>query len=444
VWIRKSKAYNIGYGFFVFSSIIFSMSGKNENKRKFKFIDLFSGIGGFHQAMVKLGGECVLASDIDSDCRDVYEKNYGIKPFADIRLIDENLIPDHDVLCAGFPCQPFSKGGFQNGFTDTTRGTLFYEIVRIIKAKKPRFLILENVRNLASHDGGNTWKVIIESLHELGYRVSSKPFIISPHKLSPVKGGAPQIRERVVILAERLEYSKRRKEKNLNLDWDFSPENYPTPNWSPQDWDFKDWVSKHKAAEKDLTTYNISNDDKKILLTWGSFISKLKKDSPIGFPIMNYALSDNNKNDGLPEWKIDFHNKNANLYTKNKIMIDKWRLKKKPELFNPSKQKLEWQAQDASRNKESDILELLIQFRPSGIRVKKPTYVGALVAMVQTPVMGWLGRRITPSEAGTLQGFGTKFKRAEKDQIAYKQFGNAVNINVIKFSAEALFKRCNY
>ena len=180
-----------------------------KTSRNFKFIDLFSGIGGFHQAMTNLGGECVLASDIDKDCREVYEKNYGIKPLADIRLIDEKLIPDHDVLCAGFPCQPFSKGGFQNGFTDTTRGTLFYEIVRIIKAKKPRFLILENVRNLASHDGGNTWNVIIESLHELGYRVSSKPFIISPHQLSPKNGGAPQIRERVVILAERIEFSKK-------------------------------------------------------------------------------------------------------------------------------------------------------------------------------------------------------------------------------------------
>ena len=119
-----------------------------KTSRNFKFIDLFSGIGGFHQAMTNLGGECVLASDIDKDCREVYEKNYGIKPLADIRLIDEKLIPDHDVLCAGFPCQPFSKGGFQNGFTDTTRGTLFYEIVRIIKAKKPRFLILENVDRL--------------------------------------------------------------------------------------------------------------------------------------------------------------------------------------------------------------------------------------------------------------------------------------------------------
>ena len=415
-----------------------------KTSRNFKFIDLFSGIGGFHQAMEKLGGECVLASDIDKDCREVYEKNYGIKPLADIRLIDEKLIPDHDVLCAGFPCQPFSKGGFQNGFTDTTRGTLFYEIVRIIKAKKPRFLILENVRNLASHDGGNTWNVIIESLHELCYRVSSKPFIISPHQLSPKNGGAPQIRERVVILAERIEFSKKRKEKNLDLDWDFFPKNYPTPSWSKDSWDFKDWISKHKANEKDLSVYQLTKDDKKILLTWGYFLSKLKKDSVLGFPVMNYALSENNNNNGLPDWKIDFHNKNSNLYNKNKSMIDKWRLIKKPELFNPSKQKLEWQAQDAERNKASDIMELLIQFRPSGIRVKKATYVGALVAMVQTPVMGWLGRRITPSEAGTLQGFSTKFKRAERDQLAYKQFGNAVNINVIKFSAEALFDRCDF
>ena len=170
----------------------------------------------------------------------------------------------------------------------------------------------------------------------------------------------------------------------------------------------------------------------------------IKKESILGFPIMNYAMNECNDNTNLPEWKIDFHNKNSNLYKKNKDKIDNWRKQKKIETFNPSKQKFEWQAQDSLRKKDNDIFNLLIQFRPSGIRVKKPTYVGALVAMVQTPIIGWLGRKITPSEAGTLQGFSVKFKRAEKDQVAYKQFGNAVNINVIKFSTEALFKRCNF
>ncbi len=414
------------------------------NKRHFKFIDLFSGIGGFHQALVKLGGECVMASDIDSSCREVYKLNYKIEPHSDIRDIDEKLVPDHDVLCAGFPCQPFSKGGSQSGFADTTRGTLFYEILRIAKHKKPRFLILENVRNIASHDGGNTWKVIIESLHEIGYRVSSKPFIISPHLLSPSKGGAPQMRERVVVMAELLEYSQIRSEENLILDWDFIPRNYPSRGWSPQDWDFKKWIDTHKATEKDLTIYNLTKEDRKTLLAWGNFLSKINKDSKIGFPIMNYAMKGRNFNKGLPDWKIDFHKKNSELYKNNKDVIDRWRAVKKPELFNPSKQKLEWQAQNSPRNKESDILNLLIQFRPSGIRVKKPTYVGALVAMVQTPIMGWLNRKITPSEAGSLQGFPMNFKRHVLDQVAYKQFGNAVNVNVIKFCTSELFLRADF
>ena len=412
--------------------------------REFKFIDLFSGVGGFHKAMEQLGGECVLACDIDKDCREVYEDNYKIKPFDDIRKLDLKDIPDHDVLCAGFPCQPFSKGGNQMGFKDSTRGTLFYEIIKILEYKKPRFIVLENVRNISSHDNGNTWKVIVESLHEIGYRVSSVPFIISPHRLSPKDGGAPQLRERVVILGERIEFSHSRGEEEVNLDWSFRPDDYPSSNWDPQSWDFKKWISTHQATETDLSPYILSKDDIGVLLTWGSFVRVLGSKLTSGFPIWNYAMKSRNNNAGLPDWKINFHNKNSALYKENKVKIDKWRTSKNVSKINPSKQKFEWQAQDSLRKKDSDIFELLIQFRPSGVRVKKATYVGALVAMVQTPIMGWLKRRITPSEAGSLQGFPMNFKRHKRDQVAYKQFGNAVNVNVIKFCTSKLFKRCNF
>ena len=318
-------------------------------KREFKFIDLFSGIGGFHQALEQLGGVCVLASDIDAECRDVYEKNYKLKPLSDIRAIEAKDVPDHDVLCAGFPCQPFSKGGSQKGFTDQTRGTLFYEIVRIVEVKKPRFLILENVRNIASHDNGNTWKVIIESLHELGYRVSSKPLILAPHNLSPQDGGAPQLRERVVILAERLEFSEKRNESNLELDWSIDFSNYPSPEWDPQMWDFKKWISTHTAVENKLVDYTLTKEDIKILKVWGSFAKVLGKNLTSGFPIWNYAMKSKNNNSGLPDWKVKFHNKNSKLYKENKIVIDKWRASKKIDTFNPSRQKFEWQAQEIGR-----------------------------------------------------------------------------------------------
>ena len=164
-------------------------------RKEFKFIDLFAGIGGFHQAMEQLGGKCVFASEIDKYAIETYNKNYGINADCNIREVNEKDIPKHEVLCAGFPCQAFSKAGKQLGFKDETKGTLFFEIERILKYHKTKYIILENVRNLVSHDSGNTWKTIYKHLKDIGYRLTPKPIILSPHQL-----GVPQLRERVVIL----------------------------------------------------------------------------------------------------------------------------------------------------------------------------------------------------------------------------------------------------
>ena len=118
----------------------------------FKFIDLFCGIGGFHQGMTAIGGECVFACDRDEDCRKTYFRNYGIMPAGDITGIKASEIPPHDVLCGGFPCQSFSKAGNRLGFEDPTKGTLFFDICRILEYHQPGYALLENVRNLASHD----------------------------------------------------------------------------------------------------------------------------------------------------------------------------------------------------------------------------------------------------------------------------------------------------
>ena len=161
---------------------------------KFKFIDLFSGIGGFHQAMEYFGGECVLASDIDKAAIEVYRNNYGIDSNVNIRDIKNEDVPKHDVLCAGFPCQAFSKAGKQQGFLDPTRGTLFFEVARILEAKHPKYIMLENVRNLVTHDNGNTYRIIRNTLKGLGYRLTEKPLILSPYQF-----GVPQVRERIYI-----------------------------------------------------------------------------------------------------------------------------------------------------------------------------------------------------------------------------------------------------
>ena len=182
-----------------------------------KFIDLCCGIGGFHQALSNMGMRCVLASDIDEACRKNYELNYKLKPEGDLTKIDVKKIPAFDVLCAGFPCQPFSKAGGQKGFEDN-RGNIFFEICKIIEYHKPKYLILENVRNFASHDKGNTWNVIKKKIDELNYYSYENPVI-----LNTLYFGIPQSRERVVILCKRKdlgeleelpEISKENKKRN--------------------------------------------------------------------------------------------------------------------------------------------------------------------------------------------------------------------------------------
>ena len=174
---------------------LFSVPFPAPEKATFTFIDLFAGIGGFHLAMEQLGGRCVFASEWDEDCKRTYEANYGVTPFGDITKISEKDIPAHDVLCAGFPCQPFSKAGQQLGFSDETKGTLFFDIERILAYHKTKYIVLENVRNLVAHDHGRTWKTISSHLRSLGYRLTPDPLIVSPHHF-----GVPQLRERVVVL----------------------------------------------------------------------------------------------------------------------------------------------------------------------------------------------------------------------------------------------------
>ena len=173
-----------------------------------KYIDLFCGIGGF-----RMGFEnhtCVFASEINKECRKIYQANYGELPHGDITKIAAKDIPDFDVLCAGFPCQPFSSCGQHKGFEDT-RGTLFFDICRIIKEKKPKAILLENVTGLLYHDNGNTFKVILNSLKELGY-------IISYKVLNAKDFGLAQNRERIIIVASKVPFEFKFKQfKNITI-----------------------------------------------------------------------------------------------------------------------------------------------------------------------------------------------------------------------------------
>lgn len=183
----------------------FEIEESDVNKKlNFTFIDLFAGIGGFHLAASALGGKCVFASEFDENARKTYEANflkhnkdlfYSDNFAGDITKVDEKDIPDFDFLFAGFPCQPFSKGGYRKGFEDT-RGSLFFEVARIIKHHNPSYILLENVQNLVTHDSGRTFNTICNTLDELGYAINASPLILSPDNF-----GIPAIRRRIFIPA---------------------------------------------------------------------------------------------------------------------------------------------------------------------------------------------------------------------------------------------------
>lgn len=380
--------------------------------KPFNFIDLFSGIGGFHQAMTNLGGNCVLASEIDEHAIATYYENYHMDSAHDISLIDSADIPPYDVLCGGFPCQTFSKAGKQLGFSDETKGTLFFQIVRILKATKPTYILLENVRNLLSHNHGNTMEVIKGALDELGYNI--KVELMSPHQL-----GVPQLRERVYILGIRKDvYS-------AEMSFDIPHQNKSNMNI------YSAGIIDENAPEK----YRISEHEITVLNCWDEFHKGINEKT-LGFPIWMSEFGATADTSELPKWKADFCQKNRQLYQNNKPFLDKW-LKKWNYLkdFTPTERKFEWQAGETV----DSVWDALIQFRPSGIRVKRPDAFPALVAMVQIPIIGKYKRRLTPREAARLQSFPDTFIPNPNDHQAYKQFGNAVNVNCVEYLAKQLF-----
>jgi DNA (cytosine-5)-methyltransferase 1 len=234
-----------------------------EKFSKYKFIDLFAGIGGFHYALTSYGAKCVFASEWDKHASKVYENNFNVTPFGDITKISETDIPEHDIICGGFPCQAFSVSGKQKGFQDT-RGTLFFDILRIADYHKPKLLFLENVKNIQAHDGGNTLKVIIDNLDQLGYKVFYKLLNTSNY-------GLPQNRERVYFVCFR---------KDLNvLNFEF-----PKP------------INNHISLESILedntdNKYNINRQDvvitKQLDLGNNLFDEPNKKNKPIQIGYVN-------------------------------------------------------------------------------------------------------------------------------------------------------------
>lgn len=179
-----------------------------KNKAKFTFIDLFAGIGGTRLGFEHVGGECIFTSEWDEACKKTYQANFGEIPYGDITEVDAKDIPDFDILLAGFPCQPFSSIGKREGFNHPTQGTLFYDVERILKEKKPIAFMLENVSGLRNHDGGRTFKIILKSLKKLGYEVFDEV-------LNAADFTVPQVRRRIYIVG----FKKDRFDKKIKFSF---------------------------------------------------------------------------------------------------------------------------------------------------------------------------------------------------------------------------------
>ena len=228
-------------------------------KQKFTFIDLFAGIGGMRIAYERAGGKCVYSSEWNKYSQQTYKANFGDEPDGDITKVDaEKDIPDHDILVAGFPCQPFSIAGVSKkqsmgratGFEDKTQGTLFFDVCRILKAKRPKAFMLENVKNLCSHDKGNTFRIIMESLDELDYKVY--------YQILDGQNFVPQHRERIIIVG----FDRKRYGDNIQFKFDIKPkkpkpvledilEKSVDPKYTLTDklWIYlQNYAAKHRAA----------------------------------------------------------------------------------------------------------------------------------------------------------------------------------------------------
>ncbi len=403
------------------------MSSKSPS---FTFVDLFAGIGGFHAALSAMGGECVYASEIDDAAAKIYQHNWEMPVAGDIvpATTDRMDVPPHDVLAAGFPCQPFSKSGYQRGM-DEARGTLFWNILRILEERRPSIVLLENVRNIAGPRHRHEWDVIIRSLRDLGYQVSSTPAVFSPHLLPPWMGGRPQVRERVFIVGTYVGDERAQEEVEPVVT------NKPVGSWNPQDWRLSDFLQDEDEIA-DRANYELTAAEQSWVEAWSEFVRRFRAiDVPKlpGFPIWIDAFvheDDLEIPEGTPAWKANFLRKNAEFYTSFRTLIDQWLADFDGlEHFPPSRRKFEWQAQDAA-----SLEDCIMHFRPSGIRAKKPTYVPALVAITQTTILGRPLRRITPREAARLQGLPDTFEfPGQPDSASYKQLGNGVNAGVVEF-----------
>ena len=432
-----------------------------------RFLDLFAGLGGFHEALSELGHDCVFASESDPELRKLYKQNYPSVPsvHGDIRACQDK-VPPHDILCAGFPCQPFSKSGTQSGLEDKTRGTLFHEIVTILAKHQPAFVILENVGNFELHDSGQTWKVVRDSLADLGYQIRATQHVksnghglVSPHHL-----GYPHTRERFFVVASlgalpEDPFPPRQRNRTTNLAALVQ--------------------AKHELTTDDHLEVRLSDQQVACVDHWNHLIQNLPKNKPLpSFPIWGdeisaeYPFSDRtpfactkkellsllglngrhryltkrellsllpsyarSEVKSFPNWKRTFLRHNRRWFREIETFFPHgWT--QQLLRFVPSHRKLEWNCQGEIR----DLWQCVLQFRPSGLRAKRYVASPALVAMTTTqiPVLGPERRSLTRIEGLRLQSFPDDHRLPKTRARAFRALGNAVHVGVARAVADGL------
>lgn len=450
-----------------------------------RFVDLFAGLGGFHLALSRLGHECVFASEIKPKLQKLYRQNFpGVHIEGDITKVDVRSIPQHDILCGGFPCQPFSFSGKKQGFEDEQgRGNLFDEICRVLSYHHPKYIFLENVSALPGHDGGRTWSIIKQKLKHLGYDIDGRVF--SPHEF-----GVSQHRPRFYIVGmlrdengrsgmrkfhfpqpdEKLVCDVRTLVDPLDNDglqpvrralhpvfdaWqEFVYNVTERDGYMPShciftmefgaDYEFEDTPPAFQTVER---LRGRRGEYGKVLQ--GDTIEELVEGLPFYMQKMKYE-------DTYPEFKKVLIRQNRALYERHKDWIDPW-MKKIME-YPRTQRMLEW-----STNQDWNFKNHVIQLRPSGIRVRSLNYVPTItLCTTSTPILPWVGyppngavdkknrpyvpddfrwgRYISHSEAAKLQSMQeleyTGLSRLQK----FQALGNAVNVDVVELIARRLIK----